>query len=168
MLSKRKKLSFETIEDAELGTLTFADYGDTASYSCKLTLPVSSEKVDVFFETTSKEHRPTDKQKQFFKSVLDNYNSLVKKIAPVVSAAINETDYKDKKIGKSQLQLVSLMVPQVDTEEFNWDITFKATSLKKVFIIVCMDRLTPLSSMIEKDERQPFTKLLLRLLNGSS
>ena len=168
MLLKNTKPSSDTVRDAEFGTLAFADYGDTASYSCKLTLPISSKKVDVFFDTTSKEHLPTDLQKQFFRSILDNYDHLVADAIPLISAKAAYENLNIKTADNWGLRPVSLIVPQIDTGTYKWDITFEVKCLKNIFFIVYFDQFTPLSTTIEKDERKPLTKLLLRLLNGSS
>lgn len=168
MFSKRTKPSSDTIKDTELGTLSFADYGDTASYSCSLTLAISSKNVDVFFDTNSKEHLPTKKQRQFLRSVVVNYDNLIEKAISIISTTVAGSDLKEKTITKTQVQPVSLTIPQVDTDTFKWDMTFEVTSLKDTFIIVYFDEFTPLSSTIEKDERKPLTNFLLRLLNGSS
>jgi len=168
MFSKKTKPSSDTVKDAEFGTFSFADYGDTASYSCKLTLPISLRKVDVFFDTTSKGHLPTDQQKQFFKSIIENYERLVAKAIPLISVTAAHQNLNIKTIDKSTLQPVSLIVPQIDIGTYKWDITFEVTSLKTSFFIVYFDQFTPLSVTIEKDKRKPLTKLLLRLLNGSS
>jgi hypothetical protein len=168
MFSKRIKPSSDTIQDTELGTLSFADYGDTASYSCRLTLAISSKNVDVFFDTTSKEYLPTEKQRQFLKSIVANYDNLIEKAISIISTTVIRSDLKEKTISKSQLQPVSLIIPQVDTGNFKWDVTLEVTSLNDTFIIVYFDQFTPLSSTLEKDERKPFTKFLFRLLNGHS
>jgi hypothetical protein len=168
MFSKRTKPSSDTIKDTELGTLSFADYGDTASYSCSLTLAISSKNVAIFFDTNSKEHLPTENQRQFLKSITANYDNLIEKAIPVILSTVADSDLKEKTITKTQVQPVSLIIPQVDTGAFKWDMTFEVTSLKDTFIIVYFDQFTPLSSTLEKDERKPFTKFLLRLLNGRS
>jgi hypothetical protein len=168
MFSKRTKPSSDTIQDTELGTLSFADYGDTGSYSCRLTLANSSKNVEVFFDTTSREYLPTEKQRQFLRSIVSNYDNLIEKAISIISTTAARSDLKEKTISKTQLQPVSLIIPQVDTGTFRWDMTFEVTSLKNAFIIVYFDQFTPLSTMIEKDERNPLTKFLLRLLNGHS
>jgi len=168
MFSKRTKPSSDTIKDTELGKLSFADYGDTASYSCRLTLAISSKNVDVFFDTNSKEHLPTEKQRQFLRSIVVNYDNLIEKAISIISTTVARSDFKEKTISKTQLQPVSFIIPQVDTGAFKWDMRFEVASLKDTFIIVYFDQFTPLSSTIEKDERKPLTKFLLRLLNGHS
>jgi hypothetical protein len=157
-----------TVKDTEFGILSFVDYGDTTSYSCSLTLPISSKKVDIFFDTTSKEHLPTEQQKQFFKSIVANYNNIIEKVAPITLETLTHSDLKEKTIDRMNLQPVSFIIPQVDTGDFSWDMAFETTSLKDTFIIVYFDHFIPLSSMIEKDERKPLTKILLRLFNGRS
>jgi hypothetical protein len=168
MFSKRTKLSSDTGKDPELGTLSFAEYRDITTYSCRLTLPISAKKVDIFFDTISKEHLPTDQQKRFLKSIVDNYDSVTEKAVDVISATTAHLNFQYKTIMKSELLPVSLIIPQVDTDNFKWDMTFEVAAWKDTSIIVYFDKFTPLSSTIEKDERKPFTKLLLRLLNGSS
>lgn len=168
MFFKKQKPSFNTAKDPELGQISFDEYGDTGSYSCKLALPISSKKVEVFFDTPSKEYLPTDQQKQFLKSIIKYYDSLTEKTIPIISTTEAKPYLGNEIIDKSQLQPVSILIPQVDTGSFKWDMTFTITSAKDIFIIVFFDNLTPLSSIIEKDEKKPLTKFLLRLLNGSS
>lgn len=167
MFSK-KKPSSDSIKDTKPGTLFFADHGGTASYSCRLTLTISSKKVDVFFDTTSKEHLPTEQQKQFLKSIIANYDNLIEKTIAQISTTEHHSALKKKTISKTELQPVSLIIPQVDTGAFKWDMTFEVPSFKDTFIIVYFDEFTPISSTIKKDERKPLAKFLLRLLNGSS
>lgn len=158
----------DTIQDTELGTLSFVDYGDTASYSCRLTLANSLNNVEVFFDTTSREYLPTEKQRQFLKNIVASYDNLIEHAISIISTTSIRSDLKEKTISKTQLQPVSLIIPQVDTGAFKWDMTFEVISLKDTFIVVYFDQFTPLSSTLEKDEQKPFTKFLLRLFNGRS
>lgn len=53
------------ITDPELGKLEFQDLEGMFSYNCKLTLPISAKKVEIFFETDSVDNSPTIAQKKF-------------------------------------------------------------------------------------------------------
>lgn len=156
------------IKDKELGSLSYSDYGDAVSYSCKLALAISSKKVDVFFDTSSKDQLPTEKQRQFLRSIVINYDKLMEKTIPVIFTTVAGLNLKEKLSNKAQLRPVSVAIPQVDAGAFKWDITFTLASLKDTFIIVYFDQFNPLSTLIEKDDRKPWTKFLLRLFNGIS
>jgi len=168
MYFKKQKSFSNTVTDTELGVLSFDEYGDAASYSCKVELPISLKAVDVFFDTPSKERLPTDQQKQFLKNIIENYGRLIEKTIPIISTTEAQLYLREKIINKIELRPVSILIPQVDTGAFKWDMTFEEASTKGIFIIVFFDNLTPLSSTIERDEKKPFTKFLLGLLNGRS
>ena len=167
MFSKRIKISSDTVKDNDLGMISFANYGDVGEYRCRLRLAISSKKVDVFFSTDAKEDLPTDQQKDFLKSIVDNYDTLIDKSILLISNSADHSYLKGKSIAKFELHPVSLIVPQIDKGKFNWDMTFEVRSVKDVFVIVYFDKFAPLSSTIEQDERKPLTKFLLRLLNGN-
>ena len=65
MYSHNKESQPYKIVDIDYGLLTFNEYGDVKAFAGKVELPIALKKIDIFFDTTSKERSPSSKQKDF-------------------------------------------------------------------------------------------------------
>ena len=159
---------FEILKDLDPGKLTYDNFGEKGSYSCKIKIPISTYPIDIFFDTEKVDHLPTVKQRQFLNNLIADFDNLFAKTeAILLDTYINNSLLTTGNL-RNDLQAVSLIIPLVDKGHTLWDATFKSKSNKNIFVIVYYDGSNPISAYIEKDERKRWLKFIMKLINRNS
>ncbi len=152
------------IVDNDYGLLSFSEYGDVKYFGGKFLLSIALTKIDVFFDTTSKDRLPTIKQKEFLNNIVENYDAILARLFSVLPPVLPQKDYKGLYKIKAALEVVSLKIPDIDNEYNKWDMTFRIKSINNTFLIVYFENLQPFYSTVEKDQTKTWLKFLIHLM----
>src|SRR6185312_9626088 len=109
--------------DPDLGLLEYQDIEGLSSYNCKVTLPISKKQVEIFFETTSKDRLPSVEQKKFIQHVVDDYNSILLSLVPVLPNEIKVSEQNKKSFLRDQFDLDTMGVAINVKVNGRWDLS---------------------------------------------
>ncbi|MBB1286385.1 hypothetical protein HRH25_18520 [Flavisolibacter sp. BT320] len=148
------------IIDPELGKLEFQDVEGMLSYNCKLTLPVSTKQVEVFFETDSVENLPTKAQKRFLQHLVEQYNTVIGSIASNLPNEVEITGDKCQEL-KEKFYLDTVGIPVYVEGEAKWDLSLVSRQVKSMSLLANFAGMRPIKVWVEQAPKRP---LLLKLL----
>lgn len=149
----------KVIIDPELGKLEFQDIEGMLSYNCKLTLPVSTKLVEVFFETDSVEKLPTKAQKQFLQHLVEQYNNVIGSIASNLPDEVETTSDKCQEL-KEKFDLDTVGIPVYVEGEARWDLSLVNRQVKSISLLANFEGMKPIKVWVEQAPKRP---LLLKL-----
>jgi hypothetical protein len=152
-----------TVVDEEYGEMTFQDLEGNMSLSNRISLAISKKRVEVVFSVKPQFDRPSKMQREFLKNVVLEFDRILDSIYRTLPKDLSSLT---RQKFATDFQLWTIGVPLVEEGQKDWDMSFVSLENGRMSLLVSMRNWEAISSFVDIDSRNWFTRAALKILVG--